>query len=117
MDNSNVYLRANGQMLQNFRGQKVCLLGKLSKTASDCQSFEIKTCDNKTVQCKLKAPVREALSDLVEVYGEVTSECDIHCLDYAVFEPDQINNFDMDLYNETVQMIYQLPKHYVQSNC
>ena len=31
MDNSKVYLRANGDMLKEIRGQNVCLLGKCVK--------------------------------------------------------------------------------------
>jgi len=62
--------------------------------------------------CKLKAPIREALSEIVEVYGEVDSECNLNCLNYACFEPSMYEKFDMDLYNETIVMANQLPKHY-----
>lgn len=66
--------------------------------------------------CKTKVPIRDALSDLVEVYGDVDERGNINCVNYATFEQNQIENFDMDLYNETIQMIYQLPKNYVQAN-
>merc|ERR1712127_1087826 len=108
MDNSKVYLRANGDMLKEIRGQNVCLLGKCVKSTPDGTSFEISTCDKKTVLCKTKIPIRDALSDLDE-------RGNINCVNYATFEQGQIDNFDMDLYNETIQMIYQIPKHYVQA--
>ncbi len=93
MDSSNVYIRANGQMLRSVRGQNVCLLGKCIKSDSDGRSFEIKTCDNKNVLCKLKVPIRDQLSDIVEVYGEVDDNGNINCLNYATFEQSQIDNF------------------------
>ncbi len=103
MDSANVYIRANGQMLHDVRGQNVCLLGKCTKSNSDGRSFEIKTCDNKTVLCKLKVPIRDSLSDIVEVYGEVDDNGNINCLNYATFEQSQIDNFGI-----FQQIFYQL---------
>ena len=93
MDNSNIYLRTNGENLMRIRGQNVCLLGKCTKNSSDGKSFEIITCDNKQVLCKLKTAIRDALSELVEVYGQVDEKGNINCVNYATFDESQIKNF------------------------
>jgi hypothetical protein len=51
------------------------------------------SCDNKTVICKLKGPIREDLSDIVEVYGTVDEKGNINCLNYATFESNLTHDF------------------------
>ena len=70
--------------------------------------------ENKSVQCKLKFPIRDSLSEIIEVYGTVDEKGNINCQNYATFEQSAIENFDMDLYTETIKMMYQIPKHYIQ---
>lgn len=98
-------------------------------------SFEMVSPDNRPVTIRLKSPIRDQLSDYLEVYGSVDERGNIHCDNYTTFDASAYENFglpalpkshnkwsniinvfyiDMDLYNETVQMIRQLPKHYVQ---
>lgn len=113
---SEVYLRVNGEMLHSFRGQNVCMIGKLNKISPDNMSFELTAPDNKIVNVKLKVPVRDMLSDYVEVYGSVDERGYIIGVNYTTFDNSMTDNFDMDLYNETLQMIYQLPKNYIQTN-
>ncbi|RNA34746.1 replication A 14 kDa subunit [Brachionus plicatilis] len=110
-----IFTRVNGEMLYSFRGQNVCMMGKLNKLAPDQMSFEITAPDNKNVLVKLRTPTREMLSDFIEVYGSVDEQGNIVCMNYTTFEPSVYENFDMDLYNETIQMIHQLPKHYIQA--
>lgn len=84
------------------------------KTLEETNAFEIETSDGKSVLVKLKQPIRDMLSSIVEVYGTVDDKCNIACLNYATFDQEAIENFDMNLYNETVQMTHQLPSHYIQ---
>ncbi len=78
-------------------------------------SFEMMSSDNQSVTVKLKVPLRESLSEIVEVYGNVDERGNIVCVNYATFDQSAISNFDMDLYNETITMTHQVPKHYIQA--
>jgi hypothetical protein len=60
---------------------------------SDNLSFELMSADDKKVTIKLRSPLNEMLSDIVEVYGEVNDKCEIACVNYATFEPKAISNF------------------------
>jgi hypothetical protein len=40
-------------------------------------------------------PIRDSLSDIVEVYGTVDEKGNINCENYATFEPSQIENFGL----------------------
>jgi hypothetical protein len=83
---------------------------------------------------KLKMPLRDVLSDIVEVYGCVDEKGFINCNNYATFDQNVYENFgrlnicldltdfkgifafkDMDLYNETIKMALQLPKVFIQA--
>ena len=61
--------------------------------ASDQQSFQIETCDGKSVTVKLKMPIRDMLSDVLEIYGSVDEKGNIHCVNYATFEQAAYENF------------------------
>lgn len=87
---------------------------KKTKISPDQMSFELVSPDNRIVLVKLKVPIRDMLSEIIEVYGSVDEKGNIHCVNYTTFESSATANFDMDLYNETVQMSHQLPKHYMQ---
>ncbi|CAF0847051.1 unnamed protein product [Brachionus calyciflorus] len=115
MSESSAYIRVTGKMLDNYRGQNVCLIGKLNKLAGDQMSFEMTTPDEQQILVKLRAPTREMLSDIVEVYGSVDEKGNIVCMNYTTFEPSMYQNLDMDLYNETIRMAHQLPKHYIKA--
>ena len=78
-------------------------------------SFELITPDNKKTMVNMKVALRDTLSDFVEVYGSVDDRGNINCINYTTFETSATHNFDMDLYNETLQVMHQLPKHYIQA--
>ena len=63
------------------------------KAMPDSTSFELETPDGKSTMVKLKMPIRDMLSSIVEVYGSVDEKCNIQCVNYATFEEDMINNF------------------------
>ena len=63
----------------------------------DSTSFELETPDGKSTLVKLKMPIRDMLSNIVEVYGSVDEKCNIQCVNYATFEEDMINNFGKKL--------------------
>lgn len=136
-----------------MKGRNVCILGKLANVSiykcskrrldvlifkfqqqSDSQ-FEITSADNLTVLIKLKMPIRDTLSDIIEVYGTVDAKGHIICTNYATFDDQVISKFgintlsyyiylyltnltikDMELYNETLDMMTQMPKYYIQAS-
>ena len=110
-----IYTRVNGEQLQEYKGRNVCLLGRPHQRSADTNQFELTTSDNKKVLIKLKASIRDQLSDVVEVYGEVDEKGNINAVNYSTFDEHLIQNFDMELYNETLIMMGQLPKFYVQA--
>ena len=91
--------------------------------------------DGKLVTVKLKMPLRDVLSDIVEVYGVVDDRGHINCINYATFDQSVYENFgeffvyififrclflifftlDMELYNETIKMALQLPRIFIQA--
>lgn len=99
-------------MMKTFRGQDVCVLGKIQKQAPDQSTFELVAADGEIVMVKLKAPINERLSNIVEVYGKVDERGSLICTDMATFEEHLIQNFDMDLYNEAIKITNSVPKHY-----
>ncbi len=87
------YTRVNGEMLFSFKGRNISLLGKLNKEAPDGMSFELISPDNKSVQVKLKVPIKETLNDFVEVYGTVDDRGNINCINYTTFDSSISKNF------------------------
>ena len=58
-------------------------------------SFELTTPDNKTTIVKLKAPLRDTLSEYVEVYGTADDVGNIDCVNYSIFEPSLTQTFGL----------------------
>jgi hypothetical protein len=56
-------------------------------------SLEITAPDNKPVQVKLKIPIRDMLTDIVEIYGSVDERGNVICTNYATFDQSLIQNF------------------------
>ena len=61
--------------------------------SSDQTSFDLEACDGNVVMCKLKMPIRDMLSDVIEVYGSVDEKGNLACTNYATFEPSAFENF------------------------
>lgn len=134
-----VFQRVNGEQLHGMRGQAVCLLGKLtgvcvlhfclvqnlflnflnyfySKLDIKSQtetSFQIESADGKVVECKFKVPIRDSLSEIVEVYGNVDERGNLNCENYATFETSQLEKFGQQMVvfiyiKHTFQVLYPL---------
>lgn len=57
-------------------------------------SLELVSSDNRIVMIKLKVPIRDMLSGIIEVYGSVDEKGNIHCVNYTTFESSATANFD-----------------------
>jgi hypothetical protein len=68
-----------------------------NKLSSDQQSFELEASDGKIITCKLKSPIKDMLTEIVEVYGEVDEKCNIHCSNYCTFDSCLTSNFGKSL--------------------
>uniref|UniRef100_A0A8C6MV56 Replication protein A3 n=1 Tax=Mus spicilegus TaxID=10103 RepID=A0A8C6MV56_MUSSI len=58
---------------------------------------------------ELMEPLDKEISGIVEVVGKVTAKATVLCASYALFKEDS-NRFDLELYNEAVKIINELPQ-------
>ena len=102
------YTRVNGDMLHSFRGKNVSLLGKFSSESPDGMSFELISPDNKSVQVKLKVPIKETLNDFVEVYGNVDERGNINCINYTTFDSSITKNFGIIKFILLLSLLFKI---------
>jgi hypothetical protein len=62
------------------------------KQSSD-SAFEMCAPDETRVEIKLKVPIRDQLSEVIEVYGQVDGKGNIICTNYTTFDDSLIGNF------------------------
>jgi len=62
----------------------------------------------------LRRPFHERVRSYVEVYGKVDKHLNIICDKYVFFDDSLTENFDMDFYNETIELTFKLPDIYIQ---
>ncbi|XP_023223347.1 replication protein A 14 kDa subunit-like [Centruroides sculpturatus] len=105
--------RINGTLLSQYQGKNVCLLGCVIQRDSNGMSFKLKASDNQIVVIQMKEPIQDSLEGLVEVQGTVTPRNSVLCDHYVEFPSDSASNFDMNLYNEAVQLMAQYPNYYI----
>jgi len=113
MDFSQPRPRINASMLASHQGQGVCLLGMAHTVDRSGRSFQLTTSDRQNITVNMVDPLDELVNDLVEVHGVVQNN-EINCHSYVLFSPETQQNFDMADYDRAVQLMQQLPQHYLQ---
>lgn len=98
-----IRVRVNGEMLQYFKGHTVCILGKLKKINNN-NSFVMETCDGKIITVKVQMLMDDQTINIIEVHGDVNDQGEVICCSYSVLNEAVFDNFDMELYNETIKI-------------
>merc|ERR1712241_951528 len=114
MDLGNKRPRINASLLAGHQGQGVTLLGMAHSVDPNGQSFQMKSSDLQNIHIILEQPLDEYVADLVEVHGTVQPNNSVLCHNYVQFDKETSQNFDLEQYDKAVQMMHQLPQHYVQ---
>ncbi|XP_071812399.1 replication protein A 14 kDa subunit-like [Apostichopus japonicus] len=100
--------RINGALLSNYKGQVVCALGKLK--VDNGSSFSMTLCDGTDVEVFLDKKPEKELEGMIEVVGEVGSNH--HQIQALVHRILGDVEFDVNLYNEAVNLSHQFPEFY-----
>ncbi len=66
---------------------------EIKKVSPNQSSFELISPDNKKTTVNLKMPLRDTLSEIVEVYGSVDDRGNINCINYTTFDTNATQNF------------------------
>ncbi|KAF2353834.1 Replication factor A protein 3 [Trinorchestia longiramus] len=98
-------MRVNGSLLPQFNGKGVVVLGKVLNVDPNGMSVTLRTSDGKTINLVFNQPLMENLEGIVEVHG-TCSGSQVHCESYYMLPIDTIENFDMDAYDQAVQLIH-----------
>ncbi|KAK3588045.1 hypothetical protein CHS0354_012091 [Potamilus streckersoni] len=105
--------RINFSMLTKYRGREVCVLGIGKQVDNNGTSFILSTSDNQEVKVIMQEPLNEYVSGLTEVHGQVDQRNQIICHNYINFPKEVSDNFDINLYNDAVELMSRLPEHYI----
>ncbi|XP_018016455.1 uncharacterized protein LOC108673178 [Hyalella azteca] len=105
MSASEARIRVNGSMLPKFSGKGVVILGKIFKVDPNGMSVTLRTSDGMTVNVVFDQPVMENLEGCLEVHG-TCSGSQVHCQSYYMLPIETVENFDMDAYDQAVQLIH-----------
>ncbi|XP_075067857.1 replication protein A 14 kDa subunit [Mixophyes fleayi] len=103
--------RINTSMLAQYVGQPVCFVGRVEKVHPTGKSFVLSDGAGKNATVELTEPLEEELSGVIEVVGKVTPKATIMGVSYVSFRED-INSFDIALYDEALKIIHEFPKYY-----
>lgn len=101
--------RINTSMLPQYIDQSVCFVGKLEKIHPTGKMFILSDGEGKNGTIELMEPLDEEISGIVEVVGKVTAKATVLC---AHLIPCLSNRFDLELYNEAVKIINELPQFF-----
>ncbi|ESO99787.1 hypothetical protein LOTGIDRAFT_238696 [Lottia gigantea] len=104
--------RINGAMLSSYQGRNVCLLGVAKYVDNSGKFFTIHTSDGQDVKVEMQEPLNEYVAGLTEVHGTVNKNS-IVCENYIVFSDEASGTFNMELYNQAVELQTKLPNHYI----
>jgi len=64
--------------------------------------------DHKTITVKLKSPLRDELTPVVEVYGIADGNGALNCINYATFESSCYDNFGL-----LIKILSFMPKLFI----
>ncbi|XP_068094598.1 replication protein A 14 kDa subunit [Hyperolius riggenbachi] len=104
-------VRVNVAMLSRYQGQPVCLVGRVEKVHPSGTSFVLVDGAGKTATVELPEPLDEELSGVIEVVGKVTQKGTVLGVSYVPYRED-VNPFDLGLYDEALKIIHEFPKYY-----
>ncbi|CAG7824642.1 unnamed protein product [Allacma fusca] len=96
--------RVNGALMNQYHGKPICVLGYILK-ADGGTSFQVKSSDGAQINVRLKQPISEPLSGLVEVYGIGQGKNLVLADGYTTFAEEVSAKFDIVTYNEYVKLI------------
>ncbi|XP_059175425.1 replication protein A 14 kDa subunit-like [Physella acuta] len=105
--------RINGSLLHNYIGKQVCLVGLPKNVENSGNFFTLTTCDNQDVRIQMQAPINQRISSVTEVHGTVTARNSLQCDNIVVF-PEGSENFDMSLYQSSIECMLRCPSLYKQ---
>ncbi|XP_041365813.1 uncharacterized protein LOC121380873 [Gigantopelta aegis] len=106
--------RVNTSMLPLHQGQQVCLLGMASNVDKNGTSFKLTTGDGKECTIKMQDPLSEYVAGLTEVHGRVENGTTVVCDNYIPFPEETSASFDLENYNQAVDLMSRFPDHYIQ---
>nr|AFK73704.1 replication protein A3 [Ostrea edulis] len=104
--------RVNGKLLPSFQGRNVCLLGNAKDVDSNGTAFILSTSDGQDVRIIMQEPLGEYVSGLTEVHGSVDAQNNIHCQSYVAFPKEISDTFDLELYNNAVELTSRFSEFY-----
>jgi len=98
-------------MLPFFIGKCVTMMGTVDylQIASNKFTFHLFVGD-RFVEVLLRIPLKEELNSIVEVTGNVDSQCRLQCVFYRKFESKV--PFKLDEYNKTIELIHKQTQHH-----
>ncbi|GCC40537.1 hypothetical protein chiPu_0024671 [Chiloscyllium punctatum] len=103
--------RINPSLVSRFTGRAVCFVGRVQKVHPSGTSFVLSDGDEKNVTVEMTDPLDEELSGVIEVVKKITPKATIKAAYYAPFREDK-SSFDLHLYNEALNVIYEFPQYY-----
>ncbi|KAJ7322348.1 hypothetical protein JRQ81_018635 [Phrynocephalus forsythii] len=104
-------VRVASSQLPQYIGKAVCFVGRLEKIHQSGKFFFLSDGEGKTATIELSAPLEEEISGVIEVVGRVTNQVNVLCASYTQFREDK-SMFDLEYYNEVLQIIHEFPEFY-----
>ncbi|XP_064401836.1 uncharacterized protein LOC135347733 [Halichondria panicea] len=104
--------RVNTSMLSKHIGSRVCLVGKNLGVMKGGTSLNLEASDKQTVTANFPQPLRDPLDTYVELLGKVENDCSISVERIVNFG----NDFDLDVYNEVIQITSKFPSLFPQES-
>ncbi|XP_046334804.1 replication protein A 14 kDa subunit-like [Haliotis rufescens] len=113
MDNEFSRPRVNASLLSSYSGRQVCALGMAKNVDSSGLGLTLATGDGKEIKITMQEPLTEYVAGLTEIHGKVDERgSGIVCDHYVLFPEQASNTFDMQMYNQAVELMTRLPDHY-----
>ncbi|CAL7941082.1 unnamed protein product [Xylocopa violacea] len=100
--------RIDGRRLAQNIGEQVFLLGTIRNKSSSGQNLELVTTDGVQINVTLPKPIDGNAEGYIEVTGTLQSKCTMKCSNYIVFPPSITEDFDVEQYNEMMDILYIL---------
>ncbi|XP_061698570.1 replication protein A 14 kDa subunit [Syngnathoides biaculeatus] len=104
--------RVNFSLLSRFICKPVCFVGRVEKVHSTGKTFTLADGEGQCVSVELNDALEEELSGIVEVIGIVSNKGAIIASTFTMLREERGILFDLELYNEAVNVIHDFPQHY-----
>merc|ERR1712179_283941 len=98
------YMRVNGSLMNSMSGKKVIVMGQVQQIDSSGMQLEMRSCDGRNVRVRFPEPLQQNVEGLVEIHGE-SQGGHVLCENYIAFPMEYGEKFDMDAYNQAIQLI------------